>query len=173
MMRRIATIIATSALLTACGSASEEGSGELPDRATFPLVHDALGRRCGTLDCHGHRERNLRFYGASGRRLDGASVPGVDDTTEAEYEASYHSVVGLEPEVIRAVVGDHGRDPERLTLVRKARGTEYHRPGPILHVGSPADRCLTSWLASSIDEARCSEAADYEAPPTPMDGEAP
>ncbi len=166
----VVTAAALSLLLAACGSAREDGPLEAPDRATFPQVEDALARRCGTLDCHGRRERNLRLYGASGLRLDPSHIPGVDDTTEAEYDASYRSVVGLEPELIRAVVAEQGRDPERLTLVRKARGLEHHRPGPILRAGDAADRCLISWLASVIDEARCAEAAQLDAP---ADSESP
>jgi hypothetical protein len=172
MTRWIASV-AASALLSACGSTTDDSAGEAPDRATFPMVHEALLPRCGTLDCHGRRERNLRFYGASGRRLDPGGVPGVDETTEAELDATYRSMVGLEPEILRAVVHDHGRAPERLTLVRKARGTEHHRPGPLLRAGDAADRCLISWLASAVDEAACAEAADDEAPPAPAEDDAP
>lgn len=164
----IATIAAAS-LAAACGSTAEDGPLRKPDRVTFPLVNDALARRCATIDCHGSTERNLRLYSASGLRLDPAGIPGEDDTTEAEYDASYRSVIGLEPEVMSAVVADEGRDPERLTMVRKARGTEYHRPGPILVAGDAADMCVLSWLASAIDEARCTEAAEFEAPPSSDD----
>ncbi|APR82050.1 Hypothetical protein A7982_07399 [Minicystis rosea] len=136
----------------------------LPDRATFPLVADALERRCATLDCHGSVGRNLRLYSGSGLRLDPMNLPGSVSTTEAEYDASYRSLVWLEPEIMSAVVSEGGAEPERLTLVRKARGTEYHKPGAVIQAGEPADRCLVSWLASKIDEEQCTLAADFGAP---------
>jgi hypothetical protein len=142
----------------------EEGVLDLPDRASFPLVADALERRCATLDCHGATSRNLRLYAGNGLRLDPADVSGSGSTTEAEYEASYRSVVGLEPEILSAVLLAGGSAPERLTLVRKARGLEDHAAGAVLQAGAPADRCMTSWLASAIDEPACVRGAEV-APP--------
>jgi hypothetical protein len=158
-----------------CVSAAEgdgDGPSNLPDRASFPLVVDALERRCATLDCHGSTARNLRLYTGSGLRLDSMAVPGSAPTTEAEYEASYRSVVGLEPEIMSAVVSAQGDEPERLTLLRKARGREYHTAGAVLRPGDPADRCVTSWLASAIDKEACELGAEV-APPSGGPGTGP
>ena len=81
-------------------------------------------------------------------------------TTRDELDASYLSIVELEPEIMKDVVAAHGANPERLTLVRKARGTEKHAGGTVVGVGDPRDRCLTSWLAGSADAAACDEALD-------------
>ena len=156
-------VVTLSALGCAAGSEGDTAGGA-PDRASFPLVSDALERRCGTLDCHGERARNLRLFTGSGLRLDPADVPGSGSTTEAEYDASYQSVVGLEPELMNVVVAEHGRAPERLTLVRKARGLEDHQGGAMLKVGDPADRCMLSWLASTPDEPACSLGAEFGPP---------
>jgi len=166
--------LAGSALFVGGCSIPVESTGPLaqPDRETFPLVLDALDRRCGTLDCHGHKERNLRFYSGTGLRLDPGAVPGSGTTSAAEYDATYRSFVGLEPEVMGWVVAEGGRNPERLTLVRKARGSEDHKGGAALREGDAADRCLTSWLSPSIDEARCLESVPY-LPPEPPGSDSP
>jgi hypothetical protein len=134
-----------------------------PDRTTFEPVAKMLGRRCGTLDCHGSTYRNLRLYGYGGLRLDVNLLPesdaGANNITTAEVDADYEAVIGLEPEVMRLVVLDKGFAPERLTLVRKGRGTEDHKGEGPIKVGDDADRCLVSWLASATDTAACSRAA--------------
>ena len=163
---RLARCVMIMLCASGCAVATEEeGVLELPERASFPLVADALERRCATLDCHGTSTRNLRLYGGAGLRLDPAGVSGSGSTTEAEYDASYRSVVGLEPEIMSAVVLASGSAPERLTLVRKARGLEDHAAGAVLQAGAPADRCLTSWLASATDAQACALGAEVTAPP--------
>jgi hypothetical protein len=94
-------------------------------------------------------------------RLAFGDVPGASPTTTAELEASYAAVVALEPEVMNAVVADHGANPERLTLVRKARGTEKHAGGAIVSVGDVRDVCITSWIAGATDETACAAALVY------------
>jgi hypothetical protein len=132
----------------------------VPDRATFPPVSDLLDRRCGTLDCHGVTYRNLRIYGREGLRLAPtdrpSSKPGT--TTVAEYDATFASLVGLEPELTGAVVTEGGARPERLTFVRKARGTEEHKGLAIWAEGGLEDLCVTTWLAGKIDTATCTKA---------------
>jgi hypothetical protein len=133
----------------------------VPDRASFPPVADLLVHRCGTLDCHGQTSRNMRLYGSIGLRLDPADRPvSKGQTTSAEYDEDYASVVGLEPEVMSGVVADGGAGPERLTLIRKARGTEHHKGGTLWNEGDPQDRCVTSWLAGQTDVADCVGATD-------------
>ena len=129
-----------------------------PDRASFPEVAELLVHRCGSLDCHGTRTRNLRLYGREGLRWSPADRPYVTVTTADEVEQDYQSVVALEPELTSRVVIDHGAHPERLTLVRKARGTESHKGGALMQQGDVQDVCITSWLAGSTDVASCDAA---------------
>ena len=123
-----------------------------------------LALRCGTLDCHGSTYRNMVLYGYQGLRLPLAdpnatpNLPGSADTTIDELIADYHSVVGLEPEIMTAVVQDGGANPERLTMIRKARGTESHKGNAIWNEGDDSDVCVTSWLASNIDKGACARA---------------
>ena len=146
-----------------------------PDRATFTPVANLLVRRCGTLDCHGAASKNLRLYGYGGLRLPGPGerllpyqlTNGRREATPREVDADYESVVSLEPEPMRQVVLDRGAAPERLTLVRKARGTEEHKGKRPIEPGGPADRCLVSWLASAIDLAACEAAAADDPRPPP------
>jgi hypothetical protein len=158
-------LLAAGLAAPGCAQGAEsEGDLQFPDRATFPAVAGALDRRCATLDCHGTPERNLRLYGRSGLRIDPADVPGSGDTTEAEHDASYESIVGLEPEVMSLVVSERGRAPERLTLIRKARGSEAHKGGARIALGDDSDVCLTSWLGSALEEEACAFAADIPPP---------
>jgi hypothetical protein len=124
-----------------------------------------LDARCGTLDCHGSSQRNMVLYGFEGLRLDTRTdpsepvpLPGSQDTTLEELVADYHSVVGLEPEILTAVVQDGGARPERLTMIRKARGTESHKGNKLWDEGDDADVCITSWLASNVDKGACARA---------------
>ena len=148
-------------VLPACASAPD-GNARIaivaPSVASFPAVGAFLEQRCGTLDCHGQVGRSLRLYGFVGLRLDPADVPGGRATTPNEIEADYQSVVGLEPEILAAIVQDGGARPERLTLVRKARGTDHHKGGALITPGDAQDRCLTSWLAGAVDEGACASA---------------
>lgn len=129
-----------------------------PDRQSFDAVAAFLDHRCGSLDCHGTRYRNLRMWGHDGMRLVPGDVPGGTQTTPAEVDAMYTSIVTLEPELMSAVVADHGANPGRLTFIRKARGTEKHVGGAIVVPGDPRDTCLLSWLAGKADSAACSQA---------------
>jgi hypothetical protein len=128
---------------------------QAPPRASFEPVADALQVTCGTLDCHGQTGRNLRLYGERGLRLDPRSNSAEGVTTAAEYEANFWAIVGLEPEALSAVVRDQGTDPQRLTLVRKARGTDEHTGGALMKRGDDLDLCLTSWLAGTVRTAAC------------------
>jgi hypothetical protein len=140
---------------------------EAPPRAGFEAVADALQVTCGTLDCHGQPGRNLRLYGARGLRIDPGDSSAEGTTTAAEYEATYWSVVGLEPEPLSAVVRQKGSDSTRLTLVRKARGDEQHKGGRLMAVGDDLDRCLTSWLAGQVATAICETVSLAPRPPLP------
>jgi hypothetical protein len=128
----------------------------VPERAGFPEVAQMLVRNCGTLDCHGSTARNLRLYGNEGLRWAAGDRPlSPACTTADEVDQDYDSVVGLEPEVMSAVVAHAGADPERLSLVRKALGLEHHKGGSPLIAGDDADRCLRSWLENQADTQAC------------------
>jgi hypothetical protein len=157
IVRRVLIVVAG---LTAGCSAPDDGRTNVlgPDPAFFGSVAAYLEHRCGSLDCHGTRYRNLRMWGQDGMRLAAGDVPGGRQTTSDELDATYLAIVELEPEVMAAVVADHGSRPERLTLLRKARGTEKHAGGAIMAPGDPRDTCLVSWLASMTDVPACNDA---------------
>ncbi len=156
-----ALLVVASSLVTACSppdpSATVSPAG--PDRASFGPVARVLVRRCGSLDCHGSRYRNMRLYGYGSARLEPTSMPdSPPDTTPAEIEADYDAVVGLEPELMRQVVANEGRDASRLTFVRKGRGEEAHKGDQRIVPGEPADVCVLSWLAGAVDTDACAAA---------------
>jgi hypothetical protein len=66
--------------------------------------------------------------------------------------------VYLEPEIMTQVVTSGGASPDRLTMVRKARGTEHHKGGTLFQVGDDQDTCVTSWLGGHTDTATCQKA---------------
>jgi hypothetical protein len=142
--------------------------------AAFGPVGDFLDHRCGSLDCHGKVERNLRFWGCEGMRLSELDVSicsrakGGRRTTAEEHVASYRSLIGLEPTVMSTVVEGHGRDPQLLTFVRKARGLEAHKGGALIVPGDDQDHCITSWLAGQTNLTACNSAFSEPAfPPVP------
>jgi hypothetical protein len=137
---------------------------QMSPAVTFEPVSEALHSHCGSLDCHGQVGRNLRLYGANGLRLDPREFPGGSVSTQAEFRENYQSVIALEPELIARVFAESGANPERLTLVRKGRGTEHHKGGEAMVPGGAADRCLLSWLASNVDLDACAEAAEVVPP---------
>jgi len=133
----------------------------------FGIVGDYLDHRCGSLDCHGQPGRNLRIWGCEGMRLDPHALPicsvpqGGTQTSAAEHEATYRSLVGLEPIVMSEVVAGKGAHPELLTFVRKARGLEAHKGGTLIEPGDDQDVCITSWLAGQTDLVSCANAIGY------------
>jgi hypothetical protein len=138
----------------------DEPSGS---EAQFGLVANYLDHRCGSLDCHGQIGRNLQIWGCEGMRLDPHDPPlcTVATTTPAEHQATYRSLVGLEPTVMSYVASHMGADPELLTFVRKARGTESHKGGTLITPGDVQDQCITSWLAGSTNGMACRAALDF------------
>jgi hypothetical protein len=144
-----------------CVDADDRFDITAPPLSEFPPLGAMLVHRCGSLDCHGQVGRNLRIYGSQGLRLSSTGIPGNGVTTTAEYDADYRSAVALEPEIMSQVVEDGGKDPQRLTLVRKPRGEESHKGGTLIIVGDPQDVCLTSWLAGTTDTASCKTALGF------------
>lgn len=136
-----------------------------PDQKQFDVVAPVLSRRCGSIDCHGSNYRNFRIYGYGGTRLRDPAAPNAilrpdfpAFVTPVEIEASYEAVIGLEPALMRDLVAAGGASPERLTLVRKARGEESHKGAARIRVGDDADQCLTTWLKSAVDVGACERA---------------
>ena len=154
--------ILSLALLAGCSAPNVDGryvQQAVPDRATFSPVAQLLDVRCGSLDCHGTVARNLRLYGSAGLRTAPADRPLVPPCiTPDELDQDYLSVVGLEPETMNAVVANGGKNPEQLTMMRKARGTEAHKGGAIWAQGDDSDSCLTSWLAGKASSTPCARA---------------
>ncbi len=168
MNRRLAPLLA----LFAVGCSRPDPDATVPlaalaEAESFRPLSDALGTGCASLDCHGQPGRNLRLYDARGLRLDPADSPGNGATTDAELAANHRSLVGLEPALTDTVLTEAGARPERLTVVRKARGAESHKGGSIWFPGSPGDRCLVSWLAGTLDPEACTAAATVEPIPDP------
>ena len=151
------------AVVLACSSPSPDARfvETMPDTTTFPAVAAMLIQACGTLDCHGTIARNLRLYGDTSLRASPTDVPStLIPTTDDEVAQDYDSVVGLEPEIMSEVVASGGADPERLTFVRKARGTESHKGGAVVVPGDPRDVCITTWLAGHAEASACAAALD-------------
>jgi hypothetical protein len=159
-LRLSALGLAIVGVIVACVTAPEDSRvvATPPDRNAFPPVADLLMVRCGTLDCHGMKERNLRLYGSLGLRLVDRPTSKPNKTTPDEYTESFNSVVGLEPEILSQVVQEGGANPERLTLIRKPRNTEHHKGLQMFKPGDDGDRCVTSWLAGHTDTAACATA---------------
>jgi hypothetical protein len=159
-VKRLLLGVALAWLVQACAPSVEEQTKEertllsAPSRNDFPDVGNALQMRCGTLDCHGQVGRNMRLYGFGGLRLSAPETPNGDPTTAQELNASFDSVVGLEPETLSQVV-THQADPDQLTLVRKMRGIERHKGGQQARVGDVLDRCVVLWLTGNFDETPC------------------
>jgi hypothetical protein len=132
-----------------------------PSLEQFAYVAPVLSRRCGSLDCHGSVFRNMRVYGYGGQRLGegGLSPESPNRLTPDEVKATYDAVIGLEPEIMREVVQSGGKNPERLTFVRKGRGDEGHKGDRRITPGDPSDLCITSWLAGSVRVTDCNAAA--------------
>lgn len=155
-------------LPVACLGPSADATTAMPppaDVQAFTPLDTALAPSCASLDCHGQPGRNLRLYGAQGLRLAPTDVSGVGSTTQEEILANFRSFVGLEPDLTSQVLKGGGREPERLTIVRKARGTEQHVGGTVWAEGSDGDLCLTGWLASTPNLEACDRALIAATPP--------
>jgi hypothetical protein len=166
MMRSVLVLVLGGIVVFACGDhESTIDPAVAPSGPAFLPVAQVLVDRCGAIDCHGSRYRNLRVYGFGSQRLDPTDLPDSPDTTQAEADQDYANVVGVEPDIFRQVVTEGGSRPERLTFVRKARGAEAHKGGQPIVVGDQADTCLTSWLAGAVNAGACRAAVPRLANP--------
>ena len=155
--------LAVSVLATAAACSAPDASARVdpigPDRASFAHVAPVLARRCGSIDCHGSAFRNMRVYGYGGQRLGAATSPDVPNSiTPEEANATYDSVIGLEPELMREVVQGGGAGAEHLTFVRKGRGEEEHKGGRRITRGDDSDTCIQSWLSNNVKIEACNRA---------------
>lgn len=150
--------------VASCSSVSNERIGvNAPpfSEATFSPFGDYLIYRCGTIDCHGNSARNFQIWGCNGQRIDADASPacskhedpGGSATSLEEYQATYRSLVALEPQVMSTVwagcagaMGNGGSTaypppatchPEILTFVEKARGIEKHKGGQLICITPP------------------------------------
>jgi hypothetical protein len=150
-----------------CLSDAELGDGQAPcpPLDDFRVVSGVLERRCGTLDCHGTIARPLRVYGQAGlRRPEPPNAEGIDfneyhtgglqATTDAEVYDNYLSACGLEPEAMDLVL-QKKEDVASLTLIRKPRLEERHKGGRIWDGVTKGDKCITSWIAGTVDKEAC------------------
>jgi hypothetical protein len=154
-------VLLAAAMTLGCSGTNTEGRidpGFAPSGAEFRPVAQVLLERCGSLDCHGSKYRNMRLYGYASQRLDWTHKPDAPDTTPEEVDQDYAAVVSLEPKVMVQVLSEGGFNPLRLTFFRKARGYEAHKGGTRILPGEPADRCIASWLAGTVDQAACRDA---------------
>ncbi len=180
MSRAALTLLAAAALAVAgCSSVDPEaeitveGPSFGPQGSSFLPISSVLERRCGTLDCHGSMYRPLKIYGQIGLRRPepkgSTNVKsykdyysgGTEPTTEAELFDNYLSVIGLEPEILAAVVAKKDL-PDALTLVRKPRLREKHKGGLIWTQSDPGDLCLINWLTGIDDTAPCDQELSHK-----------
>jgi hypothetical protein len=151
----LALVLAPATLGACDDNGARTDATVLPKGADFRPVALVFGDRCGSLDCHGSKYRNMHIVGFGGARLDPGATPDAPDTTDAEVAYDYDAVVSVEPDITRAVAADHGADPERLTFYRKGRGDEAHKGGQRIFPGDAADKCILSWLAGAVDAKSC------------------
>ena len=129
-------------------------------------VSRVFEKRCGSLDCHGGTNRNMRIYSSDGLRLpnDAGRGPGAGDTTLDEITANYQSIMTLEPEATNDVVAGTG-DPYSLLIVKKPLAIENHKGGQSIRRGDDAERCIVSWLKEDllnpIDIGACQRASVF------------
>jgi hypothetical protein len=161
-----ATSIALASIVATAGCSNYAGNStatlSTPTRDNFGLVSSVLEPHCGTLDCHGSPARNFRVYGEKGLRARGGDKTGTA-TSESDVDATYESIVSIDPEVLARIFEEGGHDPWRWIVISKARGREAHVGGVAFSEGSPGDRCLVSWAGGMLDPASCN--ADFFGPP--------
>jgi len=161
--RPIVLVALVAAVVAVACSASPDPNAQVDvgdiDKASFKPVSLMLGRRCGSIDCHGSRFRNFRLYGFGGIRKVVTDTPETPATTQLEADENYDAFMTLEPAVMNDFIAAGRKEPGKLTVFRKGRGDEAHKGGKRIVADDPADKCLTSWLTSSVDVASCTAAA--------------
>jgi hypothetical protein len=163
LLRRPAVLGAVVAGVVAIACSAPDPNAQVTagdiDKASFKPVALMLGRRCGSIDCHGSRYRNFRMYGFGGLRKVATDTPETPATTPQEADDDYDAFMTLEPGAMNDFIRGGRHTPSTLTVYRKGRGDEAHKGGQRIVVGDAADLCLTSWLTSTVDTASCTTAA--------------
>jgi len=161
--RALAVLAAAASMVMACASSPDDSYTPRVavlglDRVSYEaMVHPVVERQCGSVDCHGKLPRGMRVYGEGGLRL-GTTV---GKTTSEEAQATYVSIVGLEPEKTSELTARTPRsaaDAYDLLLLAKPLTRERHRGGLSLRMGEPAEQCISSWLLGTVDANACSSA---------------
>ncbi|HEX3594336.1 MAG TPA: hypothetical protein VHU80_04520 [Polyangiaceae bacterium] len=156
-----------AALMLGACAGPKDGQTEtlqMPDSMTFPLVSTALEVRCGTLDCHGNIDRNLRMYGIYGVRAEPKDVSGMGATTLDEDQLNYESLVSIAPEPLSAIVKTHGQGFDHWIVVTKGTNAENHKGNQRMKKGDPTYVCLSSWVLGAVDMNACADAANIMPP---------
>ena len=157
-----AAAAAAAVVAVACSAAPDPNAqvtaGEI-DKASFKPVALMLGRRCGSIDCHGSRFRNFRLYGFGGQRKLPTDTPETPATTQQEADEDYDAFMTVEPGAMNDFITSGRHTASTLTVYRKGRGDEEHKGGRRIVPGDAADLCLTSWLTSTVDSAACAAAS--------------
>jgi hypothetical protein len=113
-------------------------------------VHPIFEARCATLDCHGHEDRPLRLYAATGlRRRD--EWRDLLELTPEELEENVRAASALDASL----------------LLDKPLGRIGHEGGTVwASADDPQHLCVRGWLASAPDPAACAVAFEQvELPP--------
>jgi hypothetical protein len=155
-----------AAVLVSCSgpSANDRFTFTTPDSAAFKLVSPSLELRCGTLDCHGSTYRNMRLFGHYGARLDPKLTTGKEDTTDAEIESNFTSVVSIDSENFAAIVAKHGQGFDQWMVVLKGENAVHHKGEQRMKKGDFTYNCLLSWITGNVDMNACSMASMVAAP---------
>ena len=119
-------------------------------------VEPVFERRCGSVDCHGQLASGMRIYSENGLRLpnDAGLAVGSGATSIAEINANYTAIVGLQPEMVNALMANPARtadDVRHLLILAKPLQDERHKGGPALSLGEPAEACIELWLLGTLE----------------------
>jgi hypothetical protein len=155
-------VLLALALLSFAGCEIPDSSATVvtscPDRAGFTNVSSFMAVGCGTIDCHGTPPRPLIVTGYAGLRLATSDVPGGNPTTQAEVDTTWHSVCGLEPELMNQVTAGQ-QPPDALLVLQKPLLQTNHKGGAVIAPGDDGWTCLTTWIEGHADATACEAAA--------------
>ena len=88
MSRRPLTSFGCAAMMALLACSSDPGApvdaAVLPKGEAFQPVAEVMVARCGSLDCHGSKYRNMRLYGFGGGRLEVPLDGGKDPRTRPD-----------------------------------------------------------------------------------------
>jgi hypothetical protein len=94
--------------------------------------------------------------GSYGLRLSPSDYPGGYPgipTTDAERDANFEAVCGLQPELMTEVVMGQAA-PGSMLLLMKPLNETHHKGNTVILPGSDGETCLTSWLSGNARMGR-------------------